>query len=164
MHIAFDGGHDDFSFGLDVLSRGGLLAFFFFDVRHQVRHRLLHHTRGLDHLGQEHLALAKQIAHHVHAIHEWPLDHMQGASAFGKNGAVRLFGVFVDEVGDAMHQGMAEPLRHGHWRLRRATPGQFLAVVFGGAFGAFGHFNQTLARVGTAVKHHIFHALAQSGL
>ena len=40
---------------------------FSFDVGDQVGHRLLHHAGRLDHLGQEHLAGAEEVADHVHA-------------------------------------------------------------------------------------------------
>ena len=146
VHIAFDGGDDDLALGFHVLARFGLQAFFFFDVGHEVRHRLLHHAGAFHHLRQEHLALAKQITHHVHAVHQRAFDDVQRAAALGQNLAVRLFGVFGDELGDAMHQRVTQALSHRHGRIGRATPRQLLAVVFGCAFGGFGHFNQALTR------------------
>jgi hypothetical protein len=43
----------------------------------QVRDRLLHHARRLDHLRQEHLAGAEEVADDVHAVHQRPFDHRQ---------------------------------------------------------------------------------------
>ena len=89
---------------------------------------------------------------------------MQRASAFGQNLLVGLFGVVADEVGDAVHQRMTQALRHTHRRIGRATPSQFGGLVFGSAFGAVGHFDQTLTRVRATVQHHVFHPFAQRGL
>ncbi|CAJ1779966.1 hypothetical protein LMCDFJHI_02901 [Aeromonas salmonicida] len=47
-----------------------------FDVGLQIGHRPLHHPGGFDHLRQKHLARAKQIADHVHAVHQGPFDHV----------------------------------------------------------------------------------------
>ena len=72
-----------------------------------MRHGLLHHARRFHHLRQKHLALAKQIAHHIHAVHQGAFDHMQRATAFFQNLLVGLFGVIGNKFGDAMHQGVA---------------------------------------------------------
>ena len=69
-----------------------------------MRHGLLHHAGAFDHLRQEHLALAKQVTDHVHAVHERAFDHVQRTTALGQNLLVGLFGVVGDEVGEAMHQ------------------------------------------------------------
>ena len=70
-------------------------------------------------------------------------------------------------------QRVAQALGHRHGLLGRAAPSEFLAVVFGRAFGGFGHFNQAFAwrEVRFAffvfrdtVQHHVFHALAQRRL
>ena len=163
VHVAFDGGNHNFALGFHVLACGLLLAFFFLDVRHQVRHGLLHHARRLDHLRQEHLALTKQIAHHIHAIHERAFDHVQGPAFFGQYFLIRLFGVFGNKVGDAMHQGMRQTRRHRDRRIRRAAPRQLLRIVFGCAFGVFSHFHQALTGIRPAVQDHVFHALTQVG-
>ena len=107
MHIAFDRGNHDLAFGFHFFARGFLLAFFFLDVRNQMRHGLLHDPRTFDDLWQKHLALTKQITHQIHAVHERPFDHMQRATAGGQHLAVGFFGVRGDEVGDAVHQRMA---------------------------------------------------------
>ena len=47
-------------------AQGGL---FVLDVRHQVGHGFFHPARDFNHLGQEHLDRAKEIADDVHAVH-----------------------------------------------------------------------------------------------
>jgi hypothetical protein len=47
-------------------------------IGQQVGDRLLHDARRLDHLRQEHLAGAEQIADHVHAVHQRAFDDLQG--------------------------------------------------------------------------------------
>jgi len=37
-----------------------------------------------DHLRQEHLALAEQVADHVHAVHQRAFDHVQRAAALAR--------------------------------------------------------------------------------
>ena len=161
MHITLDGGDDDLALGAHIAPGGFVQALFFFDVRNQVRHRLFHDARTLDYLGQEHLALAEQVAHDVHAGHQRALDHVQRPTALGQNGLVRFFGVNGDEVGDAMHHGVAQALLHRGRMLRRAAPFQPFAFVLGRALGAVGNLDQTLASVRATVQHHVFDPFAQ---
>ena len=72
----------------------------------QIGDRLLHHARGLHHLRQEHLARAEQVADHVHAGHQRAFDHVERA----RRALARLLGVVGDEIRDAVHQRMREPL------------------------------------------------------
>jgi hypothetical protein len=67
VHVALDGRQHDLA--VRALPGGALLPFFLVHVGQQVGDRLLHHARRLDHLRQEHLARAEQVADHVHAIH-----------------------------------------------------------------------------------------------
>ena len=90
------------------------------DERQQVRDRLLHDARRLDHLRQEHLAGAEQVADDVHAVHQRAFDHLDRPPAFGGHRRAHLLGVLDDEGGDALHQRMREALRD---RLLRAIPG-----------------------------------------
>ena len=80
--------------------------FFQLDIGLQVRHRLFHHAGTLYHLGQEHLAGAKQVANDVHAIHQRPFDHLDRA--------VKLlpcfFGILDDPGGNALDQRVREAL------------------------------------------------------
>ena len=104
MHVALDGGDDDFSFGLDVAARGFEQQLFGLDIGQQMRHGLLHHPGAFDHLRQKHLALAKQIADDIHADHQRALNHMQRPAAFGFDELPHFFGVFGDELVHAVHQ------------------------------------------------------------
>ena len=173
VHIAFDRGNDHLAFGFDVFARRFLGQLFGLDVGQQMRHRLLHHAGAFHHLRQKHLALTKQVTHHVHAVHQRAFNDVQWTTRLGQNLLIGLFGVVVDKVGNAVHQRMAQALRHAHRYIGRAAPGEFLAVVFGRAFGGFGHLNQALAWcqvrfaifvLGHTVQHHVLHALAQNGL
>src|SRR5690606_37957375 len=78
MHVALDRGHEDLALGFR------LIALFRLDEGNQVRHGLLHHAGGLDHLRQEHLARAEQVADHVHATHQRAFDHLDGARALNR--------------------------------------------------------------------------------
>ncbi len=164
MHIALDGGDDDLALALDVATSRLVQALFFFDVGDQVRHGGLHDPCALDHLGQEHLALAEQVADDVHAVHQRAFDDVQRAPALGQDLTVGFFGVLGDEVGDTVHHGMGEALCHRCRRLRRAAPLQLLALVLGSALSGLGNLDQAFARVGATVQNDIFHPFAQHRL
>jgi hypothetical protein len=87
------------------------------DVGDQVGDRLLHHAGALDHLRQEHLAGAEQVADDVHAVHQRALDHVQRRSSCWRASSVSA----LDELGDALDQRVLEPLGH---RPARARPGR----------------------------------------
>ena len=147
VHIALDRGHDD-------LARRFLhLALVGIHERQQVSHRLLHHPRGLDHLRQEHLARAEQIAHHIHARHQWAFDHVQRTGG----GGARFLRVLHDESVNALHHGVGDALVH-----RQAAPG---GVFHRGrravALILLRQFQQPFGGVGTAVEQHVLDALAQ---
>ena len=158
VHVALDGGDHDLALGLHIAAGRFQLALLFFDVGQQMGHGLLHDARALDHLWQEHLALAEQVAHHVHAVHQRPFDHIERAPAVGADELPHLLGVFGDELVHAAHQGVREPLAD-----RQRPPLVFLAVVPGLTLGVLGHLHQTLTGVGPAVEHHVFDPLAQCG-
>ena len=50
------------------------------DVGFEDGHPLFHDTRALDHLRQEHLAFAEEIANRPHPLHHGPLDDIEGAA------------------------------------------------------------------------------------
>ena len=121
MHIAFDGGQNHLALGLG-LATGRLLGL---DKRHQVSHSGLHDASGLHHLWQEHLALGKQVSHHVHPGHQRTFDDLDGPARSIGNRLPGFFGVFDNEFGQAMHQGMFQAFLN-----RERPPGQFLLVFF----------------------------------
>ena len=116
VHVALDGRHQDLAGGLARVAAVGLLRL---HVGQQMRHRLLHHARRLDHLRQEHLAGAEQVADDVHAGHQRALDDVQ--RTLGRE--PRLLGVGVDEFGDAVDQRMRDALVD-----RPVAPGQVLRL------------------------------------
>jgi hypothetical protein len=70
-------------------------------------------------------------------------------------------GVLDDEVGDAVHECMAQPLGHRLRLLGGAAPGEAGRVVAGRALGALGDLDQALAGVLPAVEDHVLDPLAQ---
>ena len=100
VYVAFHRRHEDFAVG--VVAPG----LFLLDKWLQIRHGLFHHAGALDHLRQEHLALAKQVTHHVHTIHQRALDDFDGA----RKTVPRLFGVLDHEGVDSFYQRVFEPL------------------------------------------------------
>ena len=124
-------------------------ALLLLDEGHEMGDRLLHHAGALDHLRQEHLAGAEEVADHVHAVHQRPLDHVERAVG----GAPRLLGVVDDLIGDAVHEREAEPAVD----ILLAPGVAFLLPLGAGACVAvtLGDFEQALGGVGPAVEQHI---------
>ena len=155
VDVALDGGHDDLA-----LAGGAGAQFFGFDVGNEVGHGLLHDAGRLDHLGQEHLAGAKQIAHHVHAGHQRAFDHGQRRLAFGFEPGAHFLGIGDHEIGDALDQRVGEAGLDGllaPGKVGAGIPG--LALLHG-----LGKIDQRFARTGVAVEHHVLHLVAQLGL
>ena len=131
VHVAFHRRHQDLAVGFGR----GVQRFFRLHIRHQVGHRFLHDAGRLDHLRQEHLAVAKQVTDHVHAVHQWPFDDMQRSFAL----LAGLFGVGFDELVDALDQCVFQTLGD-----RQGTPGLIFLLLDGAAFLAVtvGQFQQ----------------------
>ena len=72
VNITFHRRQHNFPVGLALLFTG-------VDKWLKPGHRLFHNARGFHHLRQEHFSFAKQIAHHVHARHERPFNHINRA-------------------------------------------------------------------------------------
>ena len=94
VDVALDRGHDDLA--VAALDVAGLLLRL--DERDQVGDGLLHHAGGLDHLRQEHLAGAEQVADDVHAGHQRALDDLDRPAAAGADQRAQLLGVVLDEL------------------------------------------------------------------
>ena len=73
VHIAFHGRHQHLAVGLRGRSQPLL---FLFHERLEPGDRLLHHARRFHHLRQEHLAGTEQVADDIHAVHQWPFNHV----------------------------------------------------------------------------------------
>ena len=89
-----------------------------------MRHGFLHHTGRLNDLRKEHFTVTKQVTHHIHAVHEWPLNHLNGATAGRFNLLANFLGVLNDVTGHAMHHGMNQTLTY-----RLLTPSQILFLA-----------------------------------
>ena len=161
VHIALDRGNHDLALGLGFSAGLHHRRFFGLDIGQEMRHRLLHDAGTLDHLGQKHLALAKQIPHHIHAVHQRAFDDVQRTPTLGQDGAIGFLGVLGNEVGDAMHQRMAQPLGHSHGLGGRTAPVQPAAFVARRTLGTGGNLHQALTRIGAPVQHHVLYPLAQ---
>src|SRR6185503_8311973 len=149
VHVALDGRHDD----LAVRARGTAVGFLLLDVRDQVRDGLFHHARGLDDLGQEHLAGAEQVADDVHAVHQRPFDHLQRTLEL----LAGFFGVLYYEFVDAFDERMLQALHD-----RPAAPRELLDLAPSRfALVARRDLQQPLRGVGPAIQDHVLDALAQ---
>ena len=114
----------------------------------------LHHPGTLDHLREEHLASAEEIADHVHARHQRPLDDLERLWVV----VARLFGVGHDVFADAVDQGVFEPFLDGCVAPAFVPdPGPATAA------DRFREGDQPLGSVGAAVQDHILDVLEQVG-
>src|SRR5690606_17190031 len=147
VHIALDRGHEDLALGFR------LVAFFRFDKGNQMSDGLLHHPGGLDHLGQEHLARAEQVADHVHAGHQRAFDDLDGTRAL----LAAFLGVFNDKGSDALDQRVLQTLFH-----RQRAPLLVFHFLDGAAAAVvLGDGQQRLGAIGIAIEHHVLDGVTQ---
>ena len=92
VHIAFYRGQQDFRRIADGFFTG-------FNKRLEPGDRFFHHAGALDHLGQKHLAAAKQVAHHIHTGHQGTFDHRQRFAVFQAG----FFGIGINKLGNALY-------------------------------------------------------------
>src|ERR1017187_1935506 len=149
MHVALDGGHEDFA-GVFVHTAGGFLLRL--HERQQIRHGFFHHAGGFHHLGQKHFAGAEQVPDDVHSRHERAFDDEQRPAIF----LARFFNIRFDEINDAFHERVAEAF------LDRAFA-PFIFDDFGIAFllHRLSEFDQAFGGVGPAVEQHVFDEFEQ---
>ncbi|MGY3107855.1 hypothetical protein ACVWW7_004482 [Bradyrhizobium sp. LM6.9] len=159
VDVALDGREHDLAGGgfcIAVDAVGAIARLLLFHERHQPGHRLLHDACGLHHLRQKHLAVAEEVADHVHAGHQRSFDHVERT----RRGLAGLFGILLDEFGDAVHQRMRQPLRH-----RPFAPGEIGFLGLGlVAAEFFRERQQTLGRARIAVEDDVLADLAQFGI
>jgi hypothetical protein len=147
VDVALDGGHHHLAVGLPL---AGLRLRF--HERQQVGDRLLHHPCAFHHLRQEHLAGPEQVADDVHAVHQRPLDHVERPRGL----LARLLHVRLDELGNAVHEGVSEPLRD-----ILLPPAEIHLAHLAGAPELIGDFQQPLGGVGAAVENDVLYPLLQ---
>ena len=148
VHVALHGRHDD-------PARALLLALGLVElhVGQKVRDGLLHHAGGLDHLRQEHLSGAEEVADPAHPGHQGAFDHLQRALGF----EARSFRVLDDVVIDPVHQGVGQSLGDRLVPpLQVNDPGLGLVALV-----VWGDVDQPLRRVVAAVQDHVLHRVAQ---
>jgi hypothetical protein len=150
VDVALDGGEQDRPCAAGRRARRLLLL----HERLEVGDGLLHHARALDHLRQEHLAGAEQVADDVHAVHQRALDDVERARSFWR----RLLGVGLDEVDDAPCTSACSRRSSTGPRATRSSA-RFLPAPL-----TVSACRQPLGRVGAAVEEHVLDALEQLGL
>ena len=122
-------------------------------IPHQRTHAALHNAGGLDHLRQEHLALAKQHPNALHCRHHHIVNDLQRRSG----GLKGLQAVLFYMVGNAVQHSVAYAL------LRRTCPPVLCGRNLSGSTFAHlcGIFREPLASVGATAQNHIFYTLQQ---
>ena len=147
MDIALYRGEQNFTVGF------AHPVFFFFDERDQIGHCLFHHTGRFHDLRQEHLTGAKQVTNDVHAIHQGAFDDVKGALGL----LAGFFGIFFGELGNAVDQGMGQPL------INRFFAPFKIGLFFWPArtFVFVRDFQQTVGRIRTTVQDDVFDTFTQ---
>ena len=102
VYVTLDRSQQDLA-GRAVVPVGALLRL---DIGDQVGDRLLHDPGALDHLRQEHLAAAEEVADDAHAAHQRSFDHFQRPG----RPLSRLLCVGFDIGIDAVHERVGQPL------------------------------------------------------
>ena len=145
MHVAFHRRHED-----SAGRAGHFAGLLRRHERLEIRHRALHRARALDHLRQEHLAGAKQVADRLHAVHQRPFDHVQSAAKLD----ARFLRVFLDEIDNAVNE------RKRQTRFDRLlAPREIQLALLAGAFDVVGKLHQPLGGIGASIEEHVFNAL-----
>ena len=101
VDIAFHGGDHHLAVGFTLLFAG-------FNKRFEIRHCLFHDARRFDHLWQEHFPFAKQIADHVHTVHQRAFNHFNRARSL----LAGFFGILLDKLGNAFNQRVFQTFIH----------------------------------------------------
>ena len=130
-------------------------ALLFFDEGQQVCNGLFHHTRRFDHLRQEHLPVAKEIADHIHASHQWPFDDMQRSLG----GKACLFRIFNNELINSFDQGVFKALLN-----RLLAPAQVCQVSLDTGrlpFVILSDIQESFCPVGPPVQYDVFNRIAK---
>ena len=148
VHVALHRGHDHLA--ASARKRRGFVSL---HERHEVFYGLLHHARRLHHLREKHLAVAEQVAHPVHALHQRAFNDVQGP--------VRCLSRFLDVAQnmfvESVDQRMLQPGPDG-----RGAPGIRLgAFCFGGFAYALRYGEQAFGSVGPPVQDRVLYCFAE---
>ncbi len=114
VDIALNGGKNQLGTVFSLFRR----LFFRLHERREIRYGFLHHPGALHHLREKHFAFAKKISHHVHAVHQRPLDDLQRPIVLLE----RFFQVRFDVIDNSLDQCMGQPLFNG-FRFANHLPG-----------------------------------------
>src|ERR1039457_345647 len=148
VHVALDGGENDFSLRLGDLARGNKRGLLGLHEGREVSHGLLHDAGGFDHLGQKHFAGAEEIPDHAHAVHQRALNHQQRTAQLDAG----FFGVDLDIRVNALDQRVRAPLFDG-------AVAPLFSFLFArnraSALELFAKVHQAFRGVGTAIEQHI---------
>ena len=153
VHVALDRRHQDLAPRLIRRARGGLLGL---HEGQQVGDGPLHDPGALHDLRQEHLPLAEQVPHRLHALHQRPLDDLEA-------GGVLLPGflhVHFDVVGDPLDQGVGQPLLDA--AVSPGVGGGHLGRVAG--LEGLGEGHEPLGGVGPPIEEHVLDFFLELGL
>mmetsp|Transcript_7675 Transcript_7675/g.11327 ORF Transcript_7675/g.11327 Transcript_7675/m.11327 type:complete len:262 (-) Transcript_7675:2078-2863(-) len=114
VHVPLDSSdqHLDRLRGSHVGVREKRQAFVLLHERREVSNSLLHHTRRLDHLRQEHLPSAEEITDDVHAFHQRALDDVEGHGV-GDLVKTSFFSVDDNELINALEEGVDKAVFDG---------------------------------------------------
>ncbi len=154
VDVAFDCGDEE---GACASAFAG--GFFGFHKGGEVGDGAFHDAGAFDDLGEEHFAVAKELADDFHAVHEWAFDDVEWAA----EGEAGLFGVLVDVVGDAFDEGVFEAFGDGPGApFLFGGSGVFFAA--GGGFDAFGEVEEAFGGVVAAVEEDVLNVFAQFGV
>ena len=124
---------------------------------------LLHGTGGLDHLRQEHLASAEELAHVVHTGHQRAFDNGYGLIVLLQG----LVEVFLQVVSDALDQGILQALLHAALAPRGTgcvlCHGVVCLALLSLGLHLLSHGYQPLGGIWTAVEDDVLNMLQQVG-
>ena len=103
--------------------------------------------------------MGKEIAHHVHAGHERPFDHLNRPAFAAVDFLTGLFSIFNNKLCNAMHQGMLKALLH----IEVSPLGADL-FFFAFVFKPARKLDHPLCSVCPAIENNIFNVFTKLGI
>ena len=151
VHVALDRCEDDLPLRAAV-APGPLLLLL--HERLEIRDGALHRPRALHDLREEHPAGAEEVADDLHPVHQRAFDHVERP----RRVRARLLGVLLDEVDDAVHERVLEPLADG-----RLAPREIQLALRRRALDGRGEGDEPVGRVRPPVVEDVLDVLEQVG-